>query len=189
MSGNQCMTIESFFLADYARVKERNEELERQMREAERRFDESMSESGFVDLREPVEMVRVCGELSNYDLFSSSDAPFKDAEAFDLREIAAMGDRRLSNMLMEKRSKWNGRVLEVERKRFPFTVEFRSYKGAKRYAYDPDGDETQLVEICDSPETGCWIAEYYETEALESYLASFRDVLESRIAELEGGVE
>lgn len=188
MSGEQCMTIEGFFLADYARVKERNEELERQMREDERRFDESMPESGFVDLREPVDMVMVEGDSSNYNLFRSNDAPFKDAEASELREIAAMDDERLSNVLAKK-STWKGKTLKVERKRFPFTVEFRSYKGARRYAYDPDGDETQLVEIRDSPETGCWIAEGYEAEALGAYLASFRDVLKSRIAELEGGGE
>lgn len=180
------LTIESFFLSDYAKVKARNEELENEIREAKEKYNAQLPETGFVDLRTQINLVRVDTECSDYRLFKMSDAPLKDLNSEQLKNLLEMDNDRLLEKMKNVKSSYCGYAIEVKEKKFPFTVKFSSYKGTKIYAYDPDYNNDELVEFLDS-EAGldCWVVSDLKEECIRYALEEVREKLKGRIEELE----
>lgn len=183
---NEPLTIESFFLADYAKVKARNEELENEIREAKDKYNAQLPEAGFVDLRTPINLIRVDTESSEYRLFESSDAPMKDATIDRLKSMIEMDDDALLEKMQETRAGYSGHVIDITEKKFPFTVMFTSYKGKRVYAYDPDHNSDSLIKFSDS-EAGieCWVVSDLRQECTKYALEAVRETLQKRIEKIE----
>lgn len=179
------LTIESFFLADYQRVKARNEELQREIEEVRRKYDEDNPNGGFRDLHATIEMVSVSTEFSDYSLFKASEAPLLAKTRDELSAIVALDDQALAEWASKTRVRYGGKIVSVDRKVFPFTVEFSSYRGERRYAYDPDGSSRELIEIRDEADTGSWVPSEFEGESVSMALSDLRDVLRGRIEALD----
>lgn len=180
------LTIEGFFLADYAKVKARNEELENEIREARAKYEAQLPDTGFVDLRTPINLVKVSTERGKYSLFESSDAPMKDLTKGQLRSLIDMDDDALLEKMRKTGTGYCGHVIDINEKKFPFTVRFSSYKGSRVYAYDPDKNRTDLIEFSDSEaDTECWVVSDFKHECIRHALEKVRETLQERIEKLE----
>lgn len=180
------LTIESFFLADYAKVKARNEELENEIREAKAKYDSELPETGFVDLRTPINLVRVEAERGSYSLFDSNNAPMKDFTTEQLQCLIDLDDETLLEKTRNMSTGYSGHVIDIQEKKFPFTVEFKSYKGNKVYAYDPDSYDTDLIRFLDSEASiGDWVVSDFKQECISDALEKVRETLQERIEKLE----
>lgn len=183
---NEPLTIESFFLADYAKVKARNKELENEIREVKSKYDAQLPETGFVDLRTPITLIKVDTECSYYRLFEMSDAPMKDLTLRKIQILYDMDDDALLEKMQKTNTGYCSHAIDIKEKRFPFTVRFQSYKGSHIYAYDPDYNDDALVSFLDSEaDTNNWVVSDLKKECIRYALEEVRESLQERIGKLE----
>lgn len=183
---NQNLTIENFFLNDYAKVKEKKERLEEELLELkERQLKMEQVTDGFTDLKTPIKLVYVDTNLSRYYLFGDS-CPLRDKTAEQLRELISKDWKELAEYLTELKTSSYSKALEVKERRFPFTLKFTTYKGIKVFAYDPDYSDEDLVKFCDDGAyIDCWVVSDFKDECIRYAVEKFTDEARERIAELE----
>lgn len=177
------MTIESFFLADYQRLKKENDELKATIQEHELEKIASTSDCGFTDLGKKIEAVW-CECSDSYSAFGSN-ATWENLDTEELSNLIKKDDDALLEEAKEARLRWSGVVYEEKKRTFPFTVAFATYKGRKRYAYDPDYGRTNLVEIDEESGTCRWVNARLEEDCRREAAAEIRDMLLDRIEELK----
>lgn len=177
------MTIESFFLADYQRLKKENDELKATIQEHELEKIASTSDCGFTDIGKKTRAVR-CEVASSYYAFDDETTWGK----FDAEQLAALAKKEDEALLEEAkktRKKWGGNVYEEKNHTFPFTVRFSSYKERSTYAYDPDKSKTELFAVKEEADIDCWVNAMLENECRELAAGSIRDMILDRIEELK----
>lgn len=176
------MTIESFFLADYQRLKNENDELKAQIHEHELEKITSTSDCGFTDLGRKTEAFR-CEVASSYSAFDKEASWGK----LGIEELNALAEKKTEAILEEAeeaRQRWSGVVYSEEKRTFPFTVKFVTYKGERQYAYDPDYGRTSLVEIYEESGTSCWVNARLEAECRAIAAEEIREMIRDRIDQL-----
>lgn len=181
------MTIESFFLADYQRLKKENDELKATIQEHELEKIASTSDCGFTDLGKKVEAIR-CEVAGSYCTFDD-EATWGNLDTKKLTSLIEKEDDALLEEARRTKQRWGGFVYEEEKRIFPFTVEFASYKGRRRYAYDPDYGRTTLVEVDEKSGTGRWVNARLEENCRREAAEAIRDTLRGRIEELNKDAE
>ena len=154
MKDVESMTLEGFFLADYQRMRQENDELRQQIAELSR---EDSSRYGVFDLGEPVDMVKV--EVKSCYYFTG-DYGLKDYTAEQVDSIRAKTNEELMNWAETfKIGDWSGTAIQVTEKRYRFSVRVTDMDGSKRYAFDPrhscavvslDDQETEMVDNLDN---------------------------------------
>lgn len=177
------MTIESFFLADYQRLKKENDELKATIQKNDMEKVARASDFGFSDLRKKTRAVR-CEVTSSYYAFDNETTWGK----FDAEQLAALAEKEDEALLEEAkktRRKWGGNVYEEKNHTFPFTVRFSSYKECSTYAYDPDKSKTDLFDVKEEADTDCWVNARLENECRALAAGSIRDMILDRIEELK----
>lgn len=183
---NQHLTIESFFLNDYAKVKEEKERLEGELLELkERQLKMEQVTDGFTDLKTPIKLVYVDTNLSRYYLFGDS-CPLRDKTAEQLHELISKDWKELAEYLTELKVSSYSKALEVKERRFPFTLKFNTYKGTKVFAYDPDYDEDGLITFKDdSAYIDCWVVSEFKAECIRYAVERFIEEARERIVDIE----
>lgn len=138
------MTMEGFFLADYQRLRQENEELRRQAEGV------TPSEYGLFDLGRKTECVKVSvGSRSNY----GTDREGITSEA--LRKALEMSDDELWDWAMTPRrhlkTTWYSpfRPIQVERKTFEYTLRIRETRSDCTWVTDanPNDDESKMYPL------------------------------------------
>ena len=132
MKDVESMTLEGFFLADYQRMRQENDELRKKIEDHER---EGKSRYGVFDLGDGINMVKVEVKSSYY---FAGDYGLKDYTAEQVNEIRD----KTSDELLEwaetfKISDWSGRPIEITEKHYRYSVRIVDMDGSKRYAFDP----------------------------------------------------
>ena len=176
------ITIESFFIADYKRLKKENDELKARIHDQELEKAASTSDCGFTDLGRKTEAFR-CEVASSYSAFDKEASWGK----LGIEELNALSEKKTEAILEEAkaaRQHWSGVVYSEEKRTFPFTVNFVTYKGGRQYAYDPDYNRTSLVEIGKEPGTGCWVNARLEADCREIAAEEIREMIHDRIDQL-----
>lgn len=176
-------TIEAFFLADYQRIKEENDALKAQINEYKMQEVAEMAEGGFTDLGKKVEAVYY-EVLPSYRLFGSN-ATWGEFDAEKLRALLGLDDNTLFDKAAETKATYSDRVAKRRSKTFPFSVAFSSYKGRNEYAYDPDKDKTNLVEVEMLPDTNRWVLALHDKDSKTLAVEEIREMIRERIEELE----
>ena len=180
------LTLESFFLKDYADMRNRNEALEKENAELKKEIEESENENGFEDLRMPIKLIYVDTTISKYSLFEGSYSPLKDATVEELRELIAKNYSELEEILEGLDvSSYGTKALKIHERTFPFTLRFKTYKGVKIFAYDPDYDNDQLIIFLDKiAAVDEWVTADFKEEAIRIAIDNFIEVVERRIETL-----
>ena len=174
-------TIESFFLADYEKLRKENEELKNTINEYELQFKASTSEDGFTDLGKSVCAVRY-EVASSYSVFSND---LKNLTVEQLGKIAEKDDSDIWEWASNtKVGSYYGNIAKRETHTFPFSVLFKTYKGVKKYAYDPDKSRTSLVEVGDTADTEEWVSVQYDDQCKNLAVEEIREIISRRIEEL-----
>lgn len=183
---NQNLTIESFFLNDYAKVKEEKEQLEKELLELkEKQFKAEQITDGFVDLNTPINLVYVDTEISTYRLFND-ECPLCNKTAEQLRGLISKEREEIAEYLTKLKVSSYSKALEIKARRFPFTVKFSTYKGSKVFAYDPDYDDDGLVKFEDaSVDTNTWVVSEFKNECIRYAVEEFIETVNERIEQLE----
>lgn len=176
------MTIESFFLADYQRLKNENDELKAQIQEYELEKTASTSDCGFTDLGKKTEAI-ICDVASSYSSFGN-DSTWGKLDVEQLANLAEMEDEALLEKAKTANQRWGGKVYEEEKRTFPFTVEFATYKGRNRYAYDPDKHRTDLVIVEEEADTNSYVNASLEAECRAIAAEEIREMIRDRINQL-----
>lgn len=175
------MTIESFFLADYERLRNENKNLKAKLEIAEGRL---AKDGGFSDLGKKVDVVNYHVN-SSYSVFSSS-GKLHHLTVEELKEIAEKSNDDLWKWAAKTDiGSYYGKVATSEARVFPFSVSFTSYKGTFEYAYDPDKSRQELVAVEDEPCLDCWVQANLDDGCKVLAIAEVRDIIEERIAKLE----
>lgn len=180
---NENMTIEAFFLADYQRLKKENDHLKERINKHEKERVAAEAEGGFSDLGAKVEAVMY--EVGPGYYIFDNEMTWGKLNVEQLKALLDMGDDGLFNKATEARKKWGGAVVTNNRKTFPFSVAFSSYKGTKEYAYDPDRNATELVEVLECAELGSWVNARLDADCKALAVEDIRDKLRERIEKLE----
>ena len=132
MKDAESMTLESFFLADYQRMRQENDELRQEIAEQRR---ESSKQYGVFDLNGPVEMVIV--KTAPY-YYYTGDYALKDYTADEIEDIH---DKTSDELLKWAKSfdfgPYMSRPIEITEQRYRFSIEVADMDGVKRYAFDP----------------------------------------------------
>ena len=179
------MTIESFFLNDYVKLKEENNELKQEIYNYNDQIINAEVDCGFTDLHSPITLVLVEIENSHYSLFQSNDSEFKAYTSQELQELLNMSDADLEKKLKTTHHSFYARnLLTIKTKKFPFTLKFKSYKGEVVYAYDPDGHRTELIDFANKPAVDQWVEVEFKQQSIEYALQMFREAVTERIDEL-----
>lgn len=176
------MTIESFFLADYQRLKKENDELKEQIKEHELEKITNTSDCGFTDLGRKTEAI-MCNVATSYSSFDK-ETTWGKLDVEQLENLAGKEDEALLEKAKTACQRWGGKVYEEEKRTFPFTVEFATYKGRNRYAYDPDKKRTELVIVSEEADTNSYVNARLEAECRAIAAEEIREMIRDRIDEL-----
>ena len=125
------MTLEGFFLQDYQRLQAENMDLRYQVEKSSRE-----QTYGIFDLGEPAEMVKVSVASSYY---FTGDYGLKKYTSAGIEKILAKSNADLLNWSKSfKLGTWGGPLpIEIQEKRYRYTVEIKDMDGVTRYAIDP----------------------------------------------------
>lgn len=175
------MTIESFFIAEYRRMKNENDIL-KDANDALHRELEKTSDCGLTDLGMKTEAIR-CNVASSYSAFGDG-AAWGKLDTEELANLIENGDDAILEEAKTAKKLWDGRVYEEEKITFPFTFEFSTYKGRNRYAYDPDRDKTELVIVSEDADTNSYVNANLEAECRAIAAEEIREMIRDRIDEL-----
>lgn len=183
---NNNMTIESFFLNDYAKVKEEKEQLEKQLFEIkEHQLKVKNQSDGFKDLHTKINLVYVDTNIYYSRLFGT-DGKLQNETVEKLRELISKDYKEIANYLISLKSGSYWNVLEIKERTFPFTLEFTTYKGSKIFAYDPDYDDDSLIKFSDSKASiNQWVISDLKEECIRLAVESFIEEVNERIHDLE----
>ena len=190
-------TIESFFLADYERLREENDNLRdtvRNLTEEKNSLLDSKNTSiqGFFDHNTSVELVMVIDNFSINELFKYDYSPFNGWSPDLIKEkLLSLDDSQLLDVLKHSSvsSYCTRKAIEVKKKVFPFTVNFRTYKDSFEFAYDPDDDITELVEIDYDIGFNRWVISDLEQELLRSAVDTARDNISKHMNDLISDID
>lgn len=179
-------TIEQFFVQDYIKLREL---CDRQRDELNKlRIDQKSEQceiGGFVDLHTSVNLIYINTHMSSYYLFDK-DSPLKDADADLLRDLCNKPQNELVEYLKKLKVSSYTTALSVVEHKFPFTLQFATYKELKTFAYDPDYDDDALFEILDhSIDTDCWVVTDLKDNLFRLAVGEFKETVKERIKKLE----
>lgn len=170
------MTIESFFLADYQKLRRENEHLRQEIAEQKR---ENSSQYGVFDLGEGADMVKVSAESSYY---YTGDYSLKNYTSEEVESILDKSDDELMNWAETfNLGDWSGKPIKIEKKRYRFTVRVVDMDGSKIYAFDPR--YSQEVVLIDESEPimadnlGLWMPADMLDDLKKAALSEVRDHL------------
>lgn len=175
-------TIESFFLRDYEKLREENEAL----RENVNKLEEQINvDEGFRDLHAPINMVKITTDVDSYDFFRRDCAAFKDKSVDELKAIIGMSDAELLKLLERtKVTSYGTNAITITEKTFPFTAQFKTYKGTREYAYDPDKDVCKLVPIVYEVDVDRWVVSDIKFDVIRYALEEARNTIREHIVEI-----
>lgn len=181
---NQNLTIESFFLNDYAKIKEEKENLEKELFELKEHVykTEQMSE-GFVDLKTPIKLIYIDVNLSNYKLFGD-DGSLCDKTIEQLQEIISKSQEEIAEYLTNLKVYSYSKALNIKERNFPFTLKFTTYKGTEIFAYDPDYEDNRLIKFKNDAAINCWVVADFKDECIRYAVKNFIEFVNERINEL-----
>lgn len=178
-------TIESFFLADYERLREENERLNEIISEMELSRVATESGTGFTDLGKKVEAVKYTLK-SSYEMFGYSSSRIKDYTVEQLEKILNKNDVELFDWASKTDAGgYYGKVIRKETHTFPFSVLFGTYKGTYIYAYDPDKYKTSLVNVHDKACEDDWVKASLDEDCKALVIDLLREAITERIEELK----
>ena len=179
------MTLEGFFLADYQRLREENEELRRKVEEL------TPSGYGLFSLGHETECVRVnVSSRSNYGIEREGIT----SEA--LRKALEMGDDDLWKWAIKPRrhltTSWYSafRAIEVERKTFAYTIRIRETRSDCVWVTEanPNNDESRFIPLKEWEGSDC-LGVWQDAERFDYIKAQaldwLRSVLERAIPDIE----
>ena len=177
------MTIESFFVADYQRLKKENDILKDANDALHRELEKNTSDCGFIDIGRKTEAIR-CNVATSYYAFDK-ETTWGKLDAEQLENLAGKEDEALLEKAKTAYKRWGGKVYEEEKRAFPFTVEFATYKGRNRYAYDPDKNRTELVVVSEEADTNSYVNARLEAECRAIAAEEIREMIRDRIEDLK----
>ena len=134
------MTLEGFFLQDYTRLREENEILRKQIADAKK---ENSSRYGVFDLCEPVDLVKVSVQS---DYVFTGDYGLEKYSADEVQAILDQPAEDFKRWATTFNLYYNNRPIEIERKRYAFSVRVVDMDGERVFAFDPRKSE-RLVEF------------------------------------------
>lgn len=165
------MNIEDFFIKEYTDLKEENQRLKDEL--ASKQPAGSMY--GVTDLGQGIEMVMVKVEGSY--TFTSGNYDIVKMGSEKLREIEGYSDDKLIQWAEGfKYGSYYGNVLEIEKKKYRYTVEITDMDGTELYALDPRHGRP-IVELGGDDALNEWV----ESSHLEELLAMAADIIRERI--------
>ena len=134
------MTLEQFFLADYEKLKEENEQLKRKIADFS-----NESEYGVKDLNNPVELIKISTPTFYYYQESKLLKSMSD------EEIEGIISKGFEDFVKWAKSFSIGAydtysVIKEETKRYRYTIEVFDMDGKTKYAFDPRRSDV-LIEL------------------------------------------
>jgi hypothetical protein len=186
------MTLEGFFLRDYAQMRERVKELEATIAEMNAKGAERGDRYGVFDLHDPCKAVKVSAARS-YNLDKVDE--YEGIDLYALKAAYDMGDEDLLEWGTRayKNKRWYGEDLQpidVERHVFWYTLRVVETKSERVYVTDGKGDaeliEIDLMEYAMVDNLGKWCREKYEDELMRAALGELRGEIKKAIETLEG---
>lgn len=147
-----------------------------------RELEKNTSDCGFTDLGRKTEAFR-CEVAGSYSSFGD-DSTWGKLDVEQLENLAGKEDEALLEKAKTACKRWVGKVYEEEKRAFPFTVEFVTYKGRNRYAYDPDENSRELVIVSEEADTNSYVNARLEAECKAIAAEEIREMIRDRIDEL-----
>lgn len=164
------MNLEEFFLADYEKMRERIQELEDEI-ECLR-----PDRYGIRDIGKPQDLVKVSvlGYLSLYET---------DTMPSELEEPLAKSDEDLLAWGRSTSKSYYGKVVEVEKKTMPFTVDVSDLTSTTRCATDGCSEYVRIdfMEEYMPDNLDKWCLPKYEEELLDAAVIQLRENLEKAL--------
>lgn len=179
---SEIITIESFFIEEYNRLRNENNDLRDTIAEYEQQLNASTDDGGFTDLGKKVAAVKY--EVNSpYSVFSYD---LKNLTVEQLEKIAEKDDEQLWEWASSTSiGSYYGKVAKRETHTYPFSVRFKTYKEDRIYAYDPDKSRTDLIEVAETADTGQWVDIKLDLQCKELALDEIRELVSERIEKLK----
>ena len=175
------MTIEGFFLADYARKSERVEQLEAKVKELEEEVSRYNDQYGVTDLHRKTETVR-------YDVVSSYTLreyfQFTKLEIKTALELDDVGFYEFACSCKPKKNSYGSdRIIKRTEQTYLYTVHVKE----SRTEYDAyfDGAGGYIKKISHGADVGCEVLKEFDEESKELAIDDARDALRNRLIDME----
>lgn len=170
-------TIEDFFIKEYERVVAENNELKKQLSSLEN----SGETFGVFDLHQPKELVRV-------DIESSTsfwrETRLNKEQLIELSNLSKDDFIRKCKTIKEKGLYYSSTALEVEEKRYRYSISVCDMEGTHEYAFD-NTKSPDLVYLQSEPGLSDWVEACYLDQVLNIAAQQLREDIAKRIEDIE----
>lgn len=170
-------TIEDFFIKEYERVVAENNELKKQLSSLEN----SGETFGVVDLHQSKELVRVYIESSTSFW---RETRLNKEQLIKLSNLSKDDFIRKCKTIKKKSFYYSSTALEVEEKRYRYSISVRDMDGVHEFAFD-NTKSPDLISLSIKPELGDWVEAQHLDQLLSIAASELREGIGNRIEEIE----
>lgn len=167
---NQDLTIEGFFLRDYQRIRQRNEELKLMVDEyAEQLRGDNMY--GLHCQQVDTEVVKI-GVAGVYRI-KNKDSPWNSIEKINAM-LKLDDDALYQEALKSRDGNYGSWFISYEKKKFEFLIRANNIEHETFYLYSFDNGRS-LVDFCDEAALECWCLAELEDECRDLAIKELRE--------------